>query len=150
MNTPLNNALKPCPFCGSAVEESRDCAGFYNYHCTNRKCKCSLYGDYEHHMTGRKAWNTRANTPESSAAQGAMTVQCPSPCGWKELTSIFMKLSAHAVTSIDSEAVGDKSWDSLTRAIGIGRDVLLACAKAERESKLAQPSDATAQQEVKD
>lgn len=54
--------LLPCPFCGGKAEEQRDCAGIYNYFCS--KCECAMYGDYTHHATGQKAWNSRIHKSE--------------------------------------------------------------------------------------
>lgn len=143
MNT-LNDALKPCPFCGNAVEESRDCAGFYNYHCTNRKCKCSLYGDYEHHMTGRKAWNTRANTPESSAAQGAMTPKRAEFLKWLKDTHNIVP--EQAMTESNAYRIAADYLEKVAGEEGFYADHAMTLADGIKSLRnAAQPSDATAQ-----
>lgn len=78
-NEEKERKLNPCPFCGGDAIEDRDCAGFYNYRCG--KCKCSLYGDYEHHMTGRAAWNRRA-TPQPAPAQGVSDAEDAARLVW--------------------------------------------------------------------
>lgn len=55
--------LPACRYCNSFVEEARDCAGFYNYRCSDYGCDNALYNDYEHYATGRAAWK-RKNTKE--------------------------------------------------------------------------------------
>lgn len=80
MNT-LNDALKPCPFCGKdepliqhIAPHSHPISGLPDFGgSVTIECRgCNLGFIEETEAEARTVWNTRANTPESSAAQGAM------------------------------------------------------------------------------
>ena len=95
MNTPLNDALKPCPFCGSRnVSHSSGIKGNGDPWPYVECDDCSACAEPE-------LWNTRANTPASSAAQGAMTL-----IDKDDLRNILDDLrkgciSAHAVLTLE-------------------------------------------------
>lgn len=72
MNT-LNDALKPCAHCGSAPSGTMILDNkMWLIEC--HECGATTKQHYSEDRS-ISAWNTRSNTPESSAAQGAMTFQ---------------------------------------------------------------------------
>ena len=139
--TPLNDALNPCPFCqdgGNPILVSHPSETFdmEHYVWCNRcdtTCTTSAYPDQ-----AIAAWNTRADTPESSAAQGAMTDP---------------NIERNVDLLRSRSAVGIKKYGVTTDKSGLTHEQWLKHLLEELldganyiQAALAQPSDATAQQ----
>lgn len=66
MNNTLNNALKPCPFCGGQANVIEYLFhGLYGVKC--QKCKAETYQFYESEEEAIEAWNRRAGERKEGA-----------------------------------------------------------------------------------
>ena len=143
MNT-LNDALKPCPFCGGeAVQGKNHCSEKFLgisdreakitthvIHCL--KCGTEQgyrYTDFTTPELAIAAWNTRANTPESSAAQGARV---------NEALGKAIEQTCNVIREVGKNEYDKDELDDICNQVYLvfGRAV---------PAGVAQPSDATAQ-----
>ena len=147
MNTPLNAALKPCPFCStnaSIIPVGRDWWRLDFSH--SEECPIHDFGldvpqDDESKAWLVAAWNTRANPQESSAAQGAMTDEHAEDV-------ILLQAEIHRLNAIIEYGFDvDAQPSDATAQWQPADDAVLLCVACS-EAIAAQPSEALTDEQI--
>ena len=144
MNTPLNDALKPCPMCGGLPTMNELILGKYWHLACGNVLHSACANSWESADAAIAAWNTRANTPESSAAQGAMTPKRAEFLKWLKDTHNIVP--EQAMTESNAYRIAADYLEKVAGEEGFyGNHVMTLAEGIKSLRNAAQPSDATAQ-----